>query len=213
GFTLVELLIVTVALGLLAVFASNFVVSNVLPEALQARGLDAAAQAPEPPPSPAAQLVRRAGLAVLLFGAGFWYLAELRRPGCLDRFRLGQFLLLALTFSLFFVAFAVLHEQQLPAAVAAGGAVAWFTPYGATRTSSVYDFWLESLLVDDDANNGITTDPNANPHATGQTLINTLIVVDVDGDGKNDIIATLDDGALSGLSNDALVLFHNVGGL
>jgi len=37
--------------------------------------------------------------------------------------------------------------------------------------------------------------------------------VDVDGDGKNDIIATLDRGALSGLSNDALVLFHNVGGL
>ncbi|HRX84571.1 MAG TPA: VCBS repeat-containing protein [Phycisphaerae bacterium] len=99
------------------------------------------------------------------------------------------------------------------AAIAAGGAVAWFTPYGATRTSSVYDFWLESLLVDDDANNGITTDPNANPDATGQTLINTLIVVDVDGDGKNDIIATLDRGALSGLSNDALVLFHNVGGL
>jgi prepilin-type N-terminal cleavage/methylation domain-containing protein len=48
------------------------------------------------------------GLAVLLFGAGFWYLAELYEVGRLNNFRLGHFLLLALTYSLFFVIFAVI---------------------------------------------------------------------------------------------------------
>ena len=54
-------------------------------------------------------LSRLVALAVLLFGAGFWYLSEQARPGQLDRFRLGHFLLLALTYSLFFVIFAVLE--------------------------------------------------------------------------------------------------------
>jgi hypothetical protein len=48
-------------------------------------------------------------LAVLLFGAGFWYLSEQDRPGQLDHFRLGHFVLLALTFSLFFVILTVLE--------------------------------------------------------------------------------------------------------
>ncbi len=52
-------------------------------------------------------LCQLAALGVLLFGGGFWYLAELRRPGSLDDFRWGHFLLLALNYSLFFVAFAV----------------------------------------------------------------------------------------------------------
>lgn len=46
---------------------------------------------------------------MLLFGAGFWYLSEQAQPGQLDGFRLGHFLLLALTYSLFFVIFAVLE--------------------------------------------------------------------------------------------------------
>jgi len=98
------------------------------------------------------------------------------------------------------------------AAIAAGGAVAWFSPYGLNRAATVTNFWQESLLVDDDAGRAggaIATDPNAANEATGGSLINTLIIVDVDGDGFNDIIATLDRGALSGLSNDALVLFVN----
>jgi hypothetical protein len=47
--------------------------------------------------------------AVLVFGAGFLYLSEQGRPGQLDRFRLGHFLLLALTYLLFFVIFTVLE--------------------------------------------------------------------------------------------------------
>src|SRR5262249_8377657 len=48
-------------------------------------------------------------VAVLVFGAGFLYLSEQAKPGELDRFRLGHFLLLALTYLLFFVIFTVLE--------------------------------------------------------------------------------------------------------
>ncbi len=54
-------------------------------------------------------LSRLVALAVLLFGAGFWYLSEQTRPGQLDSFRWGHFLLLTLTYSLFFIIFAVLE--------------------------------------------------------------------------------------------------------
>jgi prepilin-type N-terminal cleavage/methylation domain-containing protein len=53
-------------------------------------------------------LWRFVAVAVLLFGAGFLYLSEQVRPGQLDRFRFGHFLLLAITFSLFFVILTVL---------------------------------------------------------------------------------------------------------
>jgi prepilin-type N-terminal cleavage/methylation domain-containing protein len=56
--------------------------------------------------------LRLAGLAVLLFGLGFIYLNDLKQPGRLDRFRWGHFLLLALTYSLFFIIFTALHLGQ-----------------------------------------------------------------------------------------------------
>ena len=43
----------------------------------------------------------------------------------------------------------------------------------------------------------------------GGTLINTILVVDLDGDGANDLVTTLDRDGLSGLSNDALAWFRN----
>ena len=64
--------------------------------------------------SPLGQLIllcKLAALGVLLFGGGFWYLSELRRPGSLDSFRWGHFLLLALNYSTFFVTFAVVGYQ------------------------------------------------------------------------------------------------------
>jgi hypothetical protein len=57
-------------------------------------------------------LFRLMAVAVLLFGAGFWYLSELERPGQLSHFRWGHFLLLALTYSLFFVVFAVVSLRE-----------------------------------------------------------------------------------------------------
>lgn len=56
--------------------------------------------------------LRLAGLAVLLFGLGFIYLNDLKEPGRLDNFRLGHFLLLAITYSLFFIIFTALHLGQ-----------------------------------------------------------------------------------------------------
>lgn len=53
-------------------------------------------------------LCKLVGMAVLLFGIGFWYLAELYKPGLLHTFRWAHFFLLALTYSLFFVIFGVL---------------------------------------------------------------------------------------------------------
>jgi hypothetical protein len=53
-------------------------------------------------------LMKLVAVGVLLFGAGFWFLSEQFRPGQLDTFRLGHFLLLALNYSLFFVIFGVL---------------------------------------------------------------------------------------------------------
>ena len=53
-------------------------------------------------------LCKLVGMAVLLFGAGFWYLGELYKPGLLHNFRWGHFMLLALTYSLFFLILAIL---------------------------------------------------------------------------------------------------------
>lgn len=128
---------------------------------------------------------------------------------------------------------------QLDAAIAAEGAVEWFTPFSSTDPNSPFNLWRENLIVDDgpapeqtldttqqtdpaadptadpsqdpNTNQTVVTDPNSNPQATGGTLVNTLLIVDVDGDGRNDIVGTLDRNALSGLSNDALVLFLNTG--
>jgi hypothetical protein len=58
-------------------------------------------------------------VGVLLFGAGFLYLSEQARPGQLDTFRLGHFVLLALTYLLFFILFSVLEFHGALGTVAA----------------------------------------------------------------------------------------------
>jgi prepilin-type N-terminal cleavage/methylation domain-containing protein len=76
-----------------------------------------------PGPSPLGRLVllcQLAALAVLLFGAGFWYLSELDRPGRLDTFRWGHFLLLAGNYSLFFAVFAFAGDPRLGLALGGG---------------------------------------------------------------------------------------------
>jgi prepilin-type N-terminal cleavage/methylation domain-containing protein len=64
--------------------------------------------------APAAKVLylwRFVAVAVLVFGAGFLFLSEQAKPGELDRFRIGHFILLVLTYSLFFVIFTVLEFQ------------------------------------------------------------------------------------------------------
>ncbi|MBF0501579.1 MAG: hypothetical protein HQM09_15680 [Candidatus Riflebacteria bacterium] len=52
------------------------------------------------------------GLAVMLFGLGVWYLAELEKPGLLCRFHVSHFLLLAFNYSLYFVIFSVISFRE-----------------------------------------------------------------------------------------------------
>lgn len=80
---------------------------------------------------------------------------------------------------------------------------------------TVYDQWIANLIVDDNppgrpGDSPPTTDSNVAPQeVAGTTFINSILVVDLDGDGSNDLVATLDRSGLSGLSNDALVWFRN----
>ena len=138
GFTLLELVVVVLILSFLAFAASGFVSTAVLrSEGRPAEELTLVAL-----------LLRLAGLAVLLFGGGFWYLVELREPGRLDTFRLGHFLLLACTYSLFFAVFAVLGAHEVPAWLSVGIAAAVSYPLVVLHVATIVDlrFALTSAL-------------------------------------------------------------------
>ena len=111
----------------------------------------------------------------------------------------------------------VTGDGQVELMVAVGGGVFW---YDATVGESVYDPWFSNAIIQD--NPPDTTDPNAAPPSTtpggtgvgvnavdSSTHINALLVIDLDGDGKNDIIGTLDRRSGSGLSDDRLVWYRN----
>lgn len=105
------------------------------------------------------------------------------------------------------------NDGQLELVASAEGGISWFNSQAA---ASVYDQWVENLIIDDQpndqgSNDPATTDPNVTPAEVGEsTSMNSVLIVDLDGDGENDIITTLDRSGLSGLSNDALVWFHSL---
>lgn len=110
-------------------------------------------------------------------------------------------------------------DGQLEVVAAAGGGLVWFD---AQRAPSVFDQWTEVTIVDPDQPVLTTADPPqpadpttaqtvAQQELVGGTSINAVLIVDLDGDGANDFVATLDRSAQSGLSNDALVWFRNSG--
>ena len=91
--------------------------------------------------SPMGQMIllcQLTALAVMLFGAGFWYLGELWKPGRLREFRFGHFLLLALDYSLFFGVFAVVAYRE-PPAPALAVALALSQPLLVIHLSRVFD--------------------------------------------------------------------------
>jgi prepilin-type N-terminal cleavage/methylation domain-containing protein len=93
-------------------------------------------------------LSRLVALAVLFFGAGFWFLSEQTRPGQLDRFRLGHFLLLALTYSLFFVVFAVLEfHGRLGTPLSMATAAVFSLPLLVLHVSRVLDLRFAAARV------------------------------------------------------------------
>ena len=103
-------------------------------------------------------------------------------------------------------------DGRIEVIVSAEGGLAWFDSQAAPST---YDQWTENLIIDDEPSDGSsgspsTTDPNVSPQDVGGgTMINCILVVDLDGDGANDLVVTLDRSGLSGLTNDALVWFRN----
>ncbi len=112
-------------------------------------------------------------------------------------------------------------DGTMDAAIGAQGALAWFE---SSRASTVFDQWLESIIIDDSPpdNDGggdasgtdqllqqLLTDQQAQDEPDLSTIINAVLVVDIDDDGDQDIIATLDRQGMSGLTNDALVWFIN----
>lgn len=104
-------------------------------------------------------------------------------------------------------------DGELELAASAQGAVIWLNPFPG---GSVYDQWQERLLIDDtpqDDPNPALTDPNVDPDEAivDTTLINHVKVIDLDGDGRLDVLSTLDREGQSGLTNDAIVWFRNNG--
>ena len=107
----------------------------------------------------------------------------------------------------------VTGDGQLDLLVAAEGSVMWLD--GASG-NSVFDPWVSNPIINDSPAD--TTDPTAPPAGSGvgisdvdtSTHINALLVVDLDGDGRQDVVATLDRRAGSGLSDDRLVWYQNV---
>jgi hypothetical protein len=114
-------------------------------------------------------------------------------------------------------------DGQLDLVASAQGAIAWFE---AGTGSRVYNQWEEHLIIDDNPEEAgqAITQPQQNPIDPGATdpgvmlmdedvettLINNILIVDVDGDGNMDIVATIDRNSLSGLTNDAIIWFENL---
>ncbi len=98
-------------------------------------------------------LCRLVAVAVLLFGAGFWYLSDIYRPGCLKGFGWDHFVLLALTFSLFFIVFGVLAlTSPLATSHAMGLALILSLPLLMLHVSRIIDkqfafIWVLPLAI------------------------------------------------------------------
>jgi hypothetical protein len=104
-------------------------------------------------------------------------------------------------------------DGQLEVFVSAGGGLIWFDIYPG---STVYDQWQEFVLADENpatTSAPPVTDPNVNRDEVEEpsTFINTISVVDLDGDGLPDVLGTLDRRGMSGTANDAVVWYRNNG--
>ena len=66
-----------------------------------------------------------------------------------------------------------------------------------------------TVFLDDTKLKGTTDDPTDVDFLDDGTLLNNLLVVDVDGDGVNDILATFDRRVEGGLYDDTIIWFKN----
>ncbi|MCZ6653495.1 MAG: VCBS repeat-containing protein [Planctomycetota bacterium] len=87
---------------------------------------------------------------------------------------------------------------QLDIVAAAGGHIRWFTPLG----DSPFESWSEQFVVSD----SMIGDSSATVGSSPFFPINSVHAVDIDGDGRLDIVATFDR---EGTDNDLIVWFQN----
>lgn len=104
----------------------------------------------------------------------------------------------------------VTGDGRVEVMLAREGGVFW---YDGTVGASVFDPWQPNTIIS--ANQTETTIDSFPGSGVGvgildtSSVINSLIVVDVDGDGMNDIVGTLDRRSGAGLSDDRLVWYRN----
>ena len=96
---------------------------------------------------------------------------------------------------------------QVVAVIGTGSGVSWYSPPIVTQSDGEkvvepFDPWTANVIVRDDS--GGTADGDA------LAIVNSVLIVDLDGDGQSDFIATLDRQTQSGLSADALIWYRNV---
>ena len=89
-------------------------------------------------------------------------------------------------------------DGQLDVVAAAGGHIRWFTPLG----TSPFDPWSEQFVVSDP----MLGDSSATVGSSPFFPINSVHAVDIDGDGRLDIVGTFDR---EGVNNDEIVWFRN----
>ncbi len=96
---------------------------------------------------------------------------------------------------------------RVEAVIGTGSGVSWYAPPVVTQSDGEkviqpFDPWTANVIVRDDS--GSTGDGDA------LAIVNDVLIVDLDGDGQVDFVATLDRQAQSGLSDDALIWYRNV---
>jgi len=111
----------------------------------------------------------------------------------------------------------VTGDGQVELLAAVGGGVFWFD---STQGTSLYNPWAYNTIIPVSTQPDSGADEPTTPGGTGvgvtqvdeSTYVNSLLVVDVDADGKNDVLGTLDRRSGSGLSDDRLVWYRNTRG-
>lgn len=98
-------------------------------------------------------------------------------------------------------------DGRVEAVIGTGSGVSWYAPPIVTQSdgqkvAQPFDPWTANVIVRDDS--GSSGDGEA------LAIVNKVLIVDLDGDGQSDFIATLDRQGQSGLSNDALIWYRNV---
>jgi hypothetical protein len=110
-------------------------------------------------------------------------------------------------------------DGQNEVVVAVEGGVYW---YDTAISATVYDPWFPHAIIQDSppeettaAGDGMSSEIAPPGSGVGveavdvSTHVNTLLIVDLDGDGRNDIVGTLDRRVGAGLSDDRLVWYRN----